>query len=271
MRRLVSAGFALSCVVTAPDRRRGRGASLGPSPVKAAAAELGLPVTARVEDVLDAGVDLGVVVAFGRIIARPVLEQVPMVNLHFSLLPRWRGAAPVERALLAGDTETGVCLMVVAPELDAGGIYRSRAISVGPGDTADDLRRRLAALGSELLVEALHHGLGAAAPQEGEATYAAKIGPGERRIDWAAPAGQMDRVVRIGRAWTTWRGKRLLVLQARPAEDAGLAPGQLDGVRAGTGQGTLELVQLQPEGRGPLGAAEWVRGARPGPGDRLGW
>lgn len=280
LRDLVAADFDVACVVTRADRRRGRGGTLTPSPVKAAAVELGLPVTDRVDDVLGAGVDLGVVVAFGRIIPQRILEVVPMVNVHFSLLPRWRGAAPVERAVLAGDRETGVCLMAVAPELDTGAVYRRVATPIGPTETVEDLRDRLAHMGSGMLLGALSEGLGRAEPQAGEATYATKIDPGELRLDWTQPAEQLVRVVRVGRAWTTWRGKRLLVLAARPAEGATLAPGHLDGTRVGTGEHgpplsgpigpSLELITVQPEGRGAVAAADWLRGARPGPDDRLG-
>ena len=122
------------------DKRRGRGGALVPSPVKQAALDLGLPVSATVEDALDAGADLGVVAAFGRIIRRPVLERLAMVNLHFSLLPRWRGAAPVERAILAGDERTGVDLMAVEEGLDTGGVYGE----VGPRHRSRRDRRRAA-------------------------------------------------------------------------------------------------------------------------------
>jgi methionyl-tRNA formyltransferase len=270
LRGLVEAGFEVACVVRRADRRRGRGAALSPSPVKAAAVELGLPVTDDVDAVRAAAVDLAVVVAYGRIIRRTLLEAVPMVNLHFSLLPRWRGAAPVERAILAGDEETGVCLMALEEGLDTGPVYCRVTTPIGPGETAAELRGRLAGLGRDLLVAALAAGLGAAAPQEGEPTYAAKLDPAELRLDWAAPAVQLDRVVRVGRAWTTWRGKRLLVLAARPSPGPAPAPGRLDGPLVGTGQGGLTLVTVQPEGRAAVAAAEWLRGARPGPGERLG-
>ena len=123
LRALHGAGHELALVVTAPDRRRGRGSAVGPTPVKRCALELGLPVSDRIADVLGARVELGVVVAFGSIIRGDVLARVPMVNLHFSLLPRWRGAAPVERAILAGDDRTGVCLMAVDEGLDTGPVY----------------------------------------------------------------------------------------------------------------------------------------------------
>src|SRR4051812_44188870 len=140
LRALVDAGFEVTLVVTRMDKRRGRGSELMPSPVKAAAVELGLPVSHSVDDVLAADADLGVVVAFGQLIKPHVLDAVPMVNLHFSLLPRWRGAAPVERALFAGDTETGVCLMQLEEGLDTGPIYSRVVVPIGPTATADDLR-----------------------------------------------------------------------------------------------------------------------------------
>ncbi len=154
LRALVAAGFDVALVVTRPDKRRGRRGDLSPSPVKAAAVELGLPVSHDVDDVLGTGADLGVVVAFGRIIKPHVLAALPMVNLHFSLLPRWRGAAPVERAILAGDERTGVCVMEVVDELDAGGVYRRAEVPVGDR-TADELRAELVAVGTDLLVDTL--------------------------------------------------------------------------------------------------------------------
>jgi methionyl-tRNA formyltransferase len=268
LRALVAAGFDVALVVSQPDRKRGRGGGLSPSPVKAAALELGLPVSDRVDDVLAVGADLGVVVAFGRIIKPHVLDAVPMVNLHFSLLPRWRGAAPVERALLAGDDETGVAVMAVEEGLDTGGIYAEARVTIEPEETADELRDRLVGIGTELLVTTLSHGLGVPRPQVGEPTYAAKIDPAELELDWQRSAVELHRLVRLGRAWSTFRGKRLRVLAARLA-DAGLAPGQLDGLLVGTGAGALELVEVQPEGKGPQAAAAWRNGARPEPQERL--
>ncbi|MGK2947601.1 MAG: methionyl-tRNA formyltransferase, partial [Acidimicrobiales bacterium] len=162
LQALVAAGIEVPLVVSQPDRRRGRGSALSPSPVKAAAGALGLPVTDRVDDLLEIDVPLGVVVAFGRLIKAPVLERVPMVNLHFSLLPRWRGAAPVERAILAGDERTGVDLMALEEGLDTGGIYRREEVAIGPDETLDELRGRLVALSSPMLVAALLEGLGPA-------------------------------------------------------------------------------------------------------------
>ncbi|MHB1855038.1 MAG: methionyl-tRNA formyltransferase [Acidimicrobiales bacterium] len=281
---MVEAGHRIELVVSQPDRRRGRGSGLVPSPVKAAAAELGLPVTSRVADVKDSGAELGVVVAFGRLIKPDVLAAVPMVNLHFSLLPRWRGAAPVERALLAGDERTGVCLMALDEGLDTGAIYRRAEVPIGPRVTLEGLRSELVELGTAMLIESLAggpSGLGGAVPQDGEATYAAKIEPEELHIDWAQPAVRLDRLVRLGGAWTTAAGKRLRVLAARPEPPAadeperpateGLPPGSVlpgpGGPLVVTGDGVLRLERVQPEGRGPMDAADWRRGARlPDPG-----
>ena len=267
---LVADGHEVAIAVTQPDRRRGRGGALVPSAVKAAALAVGIPVTERVDDVLEADVELGVVVAFGRLIKPHVLERVRMVNVHFSLLPRWRGAAPVERAILAGDTETGVCLMALEEGLDTGPVYDRRRVAIGPDESAAELRERLVQVGTELLVERLRSGLGQPVPQTGEVTYAAKIEPHELRLDWSRPAVEVHRVVRLGRAWTTFRGRRLRVLRATLAE-SGPAPGALDGLVVGAGDGKgLLLVEVQPEGKGPLPAPAWRNGARPRPGERMG-
>lgn len=263
LRALVEAGYEVAIVVSQPDRRRGRGGALVPSPVKAAALELGLPVTDRVDDILDADVDLAVVVAFGRIIKPHVLAEVPMVNLHFSLLPHWRGAAPVERAILAGDERTGVDLMVVEEGLDTGGIYDRTEIPIGPDDSLEDLRERLVAAGTHLLLTNLERGLGEPSPQVGEPTYADKIAPEELVIDWSAPARQVQRQVRVGGAWTTHGGKRLKVWRVN-------VPPTGDGPVAQAGDGPVELVEVQPEGKPRMAAAAWANGARWSDGDRLG-
>jgi methionyl-tRNA formyltransferase len=273
---LVEAGHEVAIVVSQPDRRRGRGGSLVPSPVKQAAFELGIPVTERVDDVLRSDVELGVVVAFGRLIRSHVLERVPMVNVHFSLLPRWRGAAPVERAILAGDERTGVCLMALDEGLDTGPLYDCREVPIGPEQTADELRRELARVGTELLLHHLAAGLPEPRPQSGEATYARKLEPAEHHLDWTQPAVHLHRVVRLGQAWTTFRGRRLRVLRTTVAgsEIAGraLEPGEIDPqtLAVGTGEGVLVLVDVQPEGRGRVPARSWRNGARARSGERLG-
>ena len=271
LRALVEAGHDVALVVSRPDRRRGRGGALVPSPVKAAALDLGLVVADRVDDVLDAGAELGVVVAYGRLIKPHVLAVLPMVNLHFSLLPRWRGAAPVERAILTGDAITGVCLMALEEGLDTGPVYACEERAIGDEETLDDVRSALGATGTRMLVDLLASGLPEPRPQEGEPTYAAKIEPEEHHLDWARPAVDLHRVVRLGSAWTTFRDRRLRVLRARISTGSELAPGELDAdsLRVGTGDGALELVEVQPEGKGPQPATSWRNGARLQPGERL--
>jgi methionyl-tRNA formyltransferase len=252
LRALVSDGHDVRLVVSRADKRRGRGSALLPTPVKAAALELGLPVTARVEDVIDADVELGVVVAFGRLIKAAVLDAVPMLNVHVSLLPRWRGAAPVERAILAGDRTTGVTIMKLDEGLDTGPVYAQRKLKLEPHETAVDLRARLTEVGTALLLEVLRKPLPKPRPQHGEATYAEKISPEELKLDWSQPPHQLERVVRVGGAWTTFRGKRLKVHRARVSG------------------GELDLLVVQPEGGARMPAEDWARGARWTPADALG-
>jgi methionyl-tRNA formyltransferase len=239
---LVTAGHDVALVVTQPDRRRGRGNDLVPTPVKAAAQRHGIPTTERVDDVLDVGAELGVVAAFGKIIKPHVLDAVPMVNVHFSLLPRWRGAAPVERAILAGDRETGVCIMRVDVGLDTGDVFASERVAIDDAVTADELTAELADVGARLLVDTLARGLGDATPQEGEPTYAEKIKPEELQLDLSRPAAELVRLTRLGRAWTTVGGKRLIVWRAHTEGDA------------------FVLDEVQPEGKGRMAASDWERG-----------
>jgi len=259
LQALAADGHDIRVAVTQPDKKRGRGGALVASPVKQAAEALGIPVAHQVDAVLDTDAELGVVVAFGKLIKPHVLDRLPMVNVHFSLLPRWRGAAPVERALLAGDTETGVCLMALDEGLDTGPVYTCESVPIGSETTADELRAELVAVGTRLLVDRLRTGLGDPHPQEGEPTYAAKIEPDELRIDWTKPAPEIHRLIRLGRAWTTFRGKRLRVLKAT-----------LDTAAAGHRVGDLVLTEVQPEGKGPMPATAWANGARPGPDESFG-
>jgi methionyl-tRNA formyltransferase len=272
---LVEAGFDVALVVSQPDKRRGRGSARTPSPVKAAAQAHGIPTTSTLDDALGVGADLGVVVAYGRLIPTPVLQTLPMVNIHFSLLPRWRGAAPVERALLAGDSETGVCLMEVAPELDAGAVYARRIVPIDPRVTLAELQAELVAAGSALLVEELTAGLQMPEPQVGEITYAAKLDADDHQLRFDRPAVDAERVVRLGRAWTWFRHKRLKVLEAEPVPAAVVeaetaSPGSLAGSLVATGDGWLRLTTVQPEGKRPMAADDWLNGVRPEPGERLG-
>jgi len=275
LRALHEAGHDIALVVTQPDKRRGRGGATSPSPVKVLASELGIPVSHDVDDVIATGAELGVVVAFGRLIKPHVLDAVPMINVHFSLLPRWRGAAPVERALLAGDAETGVCIMDVDVTLDTGAVYAEEAIPIRETDTADDLRERLVEVGTELLVDVVGQDpLPTPTPQVGEPTYADKFSPEDWELDWSEPAVQIGRWVRAGHAWTTFRGKRLRVLTAAVVDTPTdvPAPGALgdDGATIGTGSAGLRLERVQPEGKGPMTWRDFANGARPEPGETFG-
>lgn len=278
---LVEAGHEIVMVLSQPDRKRGRGSALVASPVKAAALALGLAVTDRADDLLDAaaaGAELGVVVAYGRLIKPHLLDALPFINLHFSLLPRWRGAAPVERAVLAGDTETGVCLMALEAGLDTGPVYERVALPIDETEPVAVLRDRLVDVGVDMMVRRLADGfisLGSAVEQVGESTYAAKLDPAEFVLDFTKRAEDLARVVRLGFAWTTVRGKRLKVLDARPVSlesGAGLAPGVLSKIDGALVVGCAEsrdsivefdalmLVTVQPEGKGPMAAAAWANG-----------
>jgi methionyl-tRNA formyltransferase len=268
---LVEAGHDVALVVTNPDRRRGRGKDLMPTPVKAAAERLGLPVSHDLDDVLDVGATLGVVVAYGHIIGNHVLDAVPMVNIHFSLLPRWRGAAPLERAILAGDENTGVCLMQIVEALDEGAVYSRRTVPVGDS-TLDELRDALVDASCELLVESLAEGLGEPEPQQGEPVYARKIKPEEHQLNFARNAVELARVIRLGRAWTTLDGKRLRINAASVSDDplGDAQPGAIHDDRIATADGWLVLDTVQPEGKKAVAASDWLRGARHEPGTVLG-
>ncbi len=270
LRALVAAGHDVVLVVTRADRRRGRGSATSPSPVNAAATELGVPVTHDIDDLLSADAELGVVVAYGRIIKPHVLAALPMVNVHFSLLPRWRGAAPVERALLAGDRTTGVCIMDVEETLDTGGVYACGEVPIGPTTTAAELRAQLVELGTDLLVDVLAAPLPSPQPQVGDVTYAEKISADELQLVWSRPAIELDRWVRVGGAWTTFRGRRLKVHRTEVVDNVG-EPGELGTAgTVGTAAGSLRLVTVQPEGKAPMSWADFANGAHPRPGERFG-
>jgi methionyl-tRNA formyltransferase len=274
---LHEAGHDVAFVVTQPDRRRGRGSEPSPSPVKAAAEGLGLRVLTPdrsrevIDDVAASGAELGVVVAFGQILPQALLDALPhgFVNVHFSLLPRWRGAAPVERAMLAGDTETGVCIMALEAGLDTGPVYSHTVCTIGSHETAGELRARLVAAGTQLLVETLPAvPTTRPRPQTGVPTYADKLTVEEFELDWAQPAVDLARIVRAGNprpgAWTTDDGTRLKIWRARPLS-AGIdePPGTVFGhTRVATGDGALELVEVQPEGRRVMAANAWLAGRR---------
>jgi methionyl-tRNA formyltransferase len=192
-----------------------------------------------------------------------------MINLHFSLLPRWRGAAPVERAILAGDTTTGVCVMAIEAGLDTGPVYARAELEILAGEHLSSLRGRLVERGSELLVDVLSHGVAGLpdpVPQVGEPTYAKKLDPAELALDWAGPSGHVLNVVRLDRAHTTVAGRRLGVLAATAVSDpdspvSGLPPGTLSADTVSTGDGAVRLEIVQPEGGRPMAARDWLRGS----------
>lgn len=249
LRALVEAGHDIVRVITRVDKKRGRGAALSPSPVKVAARELDLTVSHDPDDILSVDADLAVVVAYGRIIKPYLLAAMPMVNLHYSLLPRWRGAAPVERAILAGDTETGVDVMRLEEGLDTGGIYAEERVTIGPDMTADELRAALNDVGCRLLVDTLSRPLAEwiddPRPQEGAASYASKLEKAEFEIDWTDAPVDVHRRIRVGGAWTTFRGKRLKIHAADLVD------------------GVIVPTTVQPEGKGPMDFAAWRNGAQP--------
>jgi len=275
LQALHAAGHEIVLVVSRPDARRGRGTTTSPSPVKAAALELGLAVSDDPEDVLAVRADLGVVVAYGRIISAALLAHLPMVNLHFSLLPRWRGAAPVERAILAGDQITGVCVMTVDEGLDTGAVHARAEVAVPASLDAAELRAELVRVGTDLLVTTLAEVLGEGVPQPAAGvTYAKKLSTADLELHWERPTIELRRIIGVGGAWTTFRGRRLKVLAASPIDDELAAPAVAPGeffapTVVGTGDGALQLERVQPEGKPAMAADAWANGARP-TGERLG-
>ena len=269
---LVAAGHEVAVVVTQPDRRRGRGLETSPSPLKAAASELGLVVSHDLADVRKSGVPLAVVVAYGAIVPAEVLEHVVMLNVHFSLLPRWRGAAPVERAILAGDERTGVCIMGLEATLDTGPIYAQASTEVD-AKSASELTAELSQLGAQLLVELLpNEHLPAPHPQDGVVTYARKLTSADHRLDPDLTADQLARVVRIGPAVARVSGRRLRVHRATVRPGVVARRGEVlindDGVLLGAADGVLRLDEVQPDGGRAMTAAAWLAGARLDSGDR---
>jgi methionyl-tRNA formyltransferase len=266
---LVGAGFDVVGAVTRADKRRGRGGEPTPSAVKRAAVSLGIDVVHSVDEGIDLATkrdaEVGVVVAFGQLVKPQALAALPMVNLHFSLLPRWRGAAPVERALLAGDVETGVSLMRLDEGLDTGPVYARIETPIGASDTGGSLRDRLVALGTELLVRELSSGLGEPTQQVGEHTYASKLSALDLKLDWSRSAIERDRLIRLGGAWTTLRGKRLKVLHAELVDPDARGNALVDDLVGG-----LRLSLVHPEGKPAMEFMAFANGARLARGEELG-
>jgi methionyl-tRNA formyltransferase len=264
---LLVAGHEVALVVTRPDRRRGRGGELSPSPIKRAALAHGVRVTHRLADAADVGAERGVVVAYGAIIPTALLDVLPMLNVHFSLLPRWRGAAPVQRAILAGDKESGVAIMSLEPSLDTGPVHLERRLVVG-SDSADELTRRLADLGAASLIEVLASSelLEHPVAQSGEATYADKITAAEHQLAPSMNREMASRTVRLGHAFFKVDERRVVIDDARISNEHGV-PGVLrirEGeVHLGLSDGSLVLLKVRPEGRATMAARSWWGGLRP--------
>jgi methionyl-tRNA formyltransferase len=294
---LLASRHEVAAVVTRPDAPAGRGRKVGPSPVARKAAAEGLevltPAKARDPRFLDRlrqiGPDCCPMVAYGALIPQAVLDvpRYGWVNLHFSVLPAWRGAAPVQHAILHGDDVTGASTFRVVAELDAGPVYGVLTEPVRPADTTGDLLDRLSRSGSELLVatlDGIEDGTLRAVPQPGEGvSFAPKITVADARVDWKLPAHAVDRLIRACTpepgAWTEFDGARLKLWPVSPAaqpQDArDLAPGELlaerHAVFAGTGSGPVRLGEVQAEGKRRMPASDWLRGLRPKePADRAG-
>ncbi|WP_329617355.1 methionyl-tRNA formyltransferase [Streptomyces brevispora] len=275
----------VAAVVTRPDAPAGRGRRLVASPVAERAEEAGIevlkPARPRDEDFLarlrEIAPDCCPVVAYGALLPKTALE-VPAhgwVNLHFSLLPAWRGAAPVQHAVMAGDEVTGASTFLIEEGLDSGPVYGVLTEEVRPTDTSGDLLTRLAFAGAGLLVatmDGIEDGTLHAVPQPADGiTLAPKINVEDAQVQWSAPALRVDRVVRgctpAPGAWTLFRGERLKLVQAVPVLDrTDLAPGELsvakNNVYVGTGSHAIELLWVQPQGKKPMRAADWARGVR---------
>ena len=290
---LLASAHEVVAVLTRPDARSGRGRRISRSPVAERADAAGIPVLqprsprepAFLEQLAELAVDCAPVVAYGALVPPAALDlpAAGWVNLHFSLLPAWRGAAPVQHAIMAGDEVTGASTFRLEAGLDTGPVYGTVTEAIGPRDTAGDLLDRLARSGAGLLVATLD-GIAAGTlepqPQPAEGiSLAPRIEPADARVDWSLPCHVVDRRIRgvtpAPGAWTTWRGERMRLGPALPAEPPReLAAGELAvdsaGVVVGAARGAVRLGEVQPAGKRMLPAADWARGARPVPGERLG-
>ncbi len=280
---LIASGHEIVAVYSQPPRPRGRGQKLTPSPVHAFAETMGLPVftpaSMKAPDAIDTfrglEVDAACVVAYGQILKREVLDapRLGCFNLHGSLLPRWRGAAPIQRAIMAGDRRTGVQIMRMSEGLDEGAILLSEILDIRDDDTAASLGERMSHIGAGLwprALAAIERGAVEGTPQSGEPTYAKKITPVEARIDWSRPAAEVDAHIRglspVPGAWLEAPGDdgpvRIKVLMSRVAPDGSGAPGQvLDGaLHIACGHGAIQLLRVQRAGRAAQSADEMLRG-----------
>jgi methionyl-tRNA formyltransferase len=288
LKRMHEAGHDIALVVTQPDRPAGRGRSLRSPPVKVTATELGLPLeqheTVNTDEFLARlralSPDVIVVAAFGQILREDILECPPLgsINVHASILPRFRGVAPINWVIMKGESETGVTTMFMAKKVDAGEIILTRKTPIGDNETAGELYDRLAALGADLLIETLELVEKGAAPRMAQdpelVTYARKLKKSDGEMNWSADAVRVFDHVRGTTPWpgafTHYRGKVLRVLEATLGESAGCRgePGEIltideSGIEVAVGTGSIRLTRLQPEGKGSMDAGAFVRGYRP--------
>jgi methionyl-tRNA formyltransferase len=290
---IIGQGHEVVAVYTRPPRPAGRGMADQPSPVHEKARQFGIPLimpkTLRLPaaEALFAAhaADVAVVVAYGLILPKPILEapRLGSFNLHASILPRWRGAAPIQRAIMAGDAETGVVVMRMEEGLDTGPVCLAERVAIGPEETAGALHDRLARVGADLMgraLGALERGTLVCTPQGGDGvTYAAKIDKGETRIEWTQPAGTvLNRIRGLSPSPGAWceaplgeTPERVKVLRARPAEGSGAAGTVLclNPLVVACGEGALALLELQRSGKKPVAAEAFIRGARLERGSRL--
>ncbi|MGR3484219.1 MAG: methionyl-tRNA formyltransferase [Paracoccaceae bacterium] len=280
--RALAGAHEVVCAYTQPPRPAGRGKRDRPSEVQVAAQALGIevrhPTTLRDEAAIaglrDLRADVAVVAAYGLILPQAALDAPARgcLNIHASLLPRWRGAAPIHRAIMAGDAETGVCIMGMEAGLDTGPVYARQARAIGPIDTTGELTEALAHMGAALTLDVLSR-LDAIAPTpqpEAGVTYAAKIDKAEARIDWTRPAAQVARHVNglspHPGAWSTFRDTRSKLLRARASDEGTGAPGTILStapLRIACGAGSVEALSIQSQGARAQAPADWVNGARP--------
>ncbi|PTX51521.1 methionyl-tRNA formyltransferase [Gemmobacter caeni] len=272
----LAAAHEVVCVYSQPPRPAGRGKKDRPSPVQAKAEALGIPVrhpvslkgAAEQAEFAALGADVAVVVAYGLILPQAVLDapRHGCLNIHASLLPRWRGAAPIHRAIMAGDAETGICIMQMEAGLDTGPVLLREATAIGPEETTGALHDRLSTMGAQLILQALDR-LAELRPDpqpEDGVTYAAKIDKAEARVNWSAPAAEVDRLIRglspFPGAWCEVAGERVKLLGSRLAEGQG-APGQvLGGLRIACGSGAVEITLAQREGKRAMAPEDFLRG-----------
>ncbi len=275
---LIGAGHGIAAVYCQPPRPAGRGKKDRPTPVHARADELGLevrhPASLKAVDeqaaFTDLKADVAVVVAYGLILPQAILDapRYGCLNIHASLLPRWRGAAPIHRAIMAGDTQTGICIMQMEAGLDTGPVLLRRATDIGAEETTGELHDRLSGIGAELIVEALDkfNSLTPEPQADTGITYAAKIDKSEAQINWALPATQVDAQIRglspFPGAWTELQGQRLKLLASRIANGQG-APGEVldEALTVACGEGAIRLLRLQRAGRGAQDADAFLRGS----------